>query len=144
MQRTLAVIESGLEQGVHVGAQVYVSHRGRVVIDEGVGVARPSDALPMSGDTITLWLSSGKPVTAVGIARLWERGLLDLDDPVARHVPEFAAHGKEAITIRHVLTHTAPLRLAGVGRPHATWEQNIRRICNKRPEPRWGGGRTAG
>jgi CubicO group peptidase (beta-lactamase class C family) len=144
MQRTLAVIESGIEQGLHVGAQVYVSHRGRVVIDTGVGIARPSDGLPMTADTITLWLSSGKPVTAVGIARLWERGLLDLDDAVARHVPEFAAHGKESITIRHILTHTAPLRLADVGWPHATWEQNIRRICNTRPEPRWVPGRTAG
>ena len=100
MERTLAAVQSGIDQGLHIGAQVYVSLRGRAVIDTGVGLASPHDGRPMTADTITLWLSSGKPVTAVAIARLWERGLLDLDDPIARHVPEFAAHGKETITVR--------------------------------------------
>jgi CubicO group peptidase (beta-lactamase class C family) len=144
MQRTLAVVQAGIDQGLHVGAQVYVSRGGRVELDEGVGLASPGDGRPMTPDTITLWLSSGKPVTAVAIARLWERGLVDLDDPIARHVPDFAAHGKESITIRHVLTHTAPLRLADVGWPNASWEQVIRRISATRPEPRWVPGRTAG
>ena len=37
-------------------------------------------------------------------------------------IPEFAAHGKDNITIRHLLTHTAPLRLADTGWPHAAWD----------------------
>jgi CubicO group peptidase (beta-lactamase class C family) len=98
----------------------------------------------MTPDTITLWLSSGKPITAVAIAQLWERGLLDLDDPVVRFIPEFAPYGKDTITVRHLLTHTAPLRLADTGWPEATWEQMIQRICATRPEPRWESGRTAG
>jgi CubicO group peptidase (beta-lactamase class C family) len=144
MQRTLAVIQSGIDQGLHVGAQAYVSLRGQSVLDVGLGLASPHDGRPMTPDTITLWLSSGKPITAVAVARLWERGLLDLDDPVAKHVPDFAAHGKEHITLRHVLTHTAPLRLADVGWPDASWEQMVRRIAATRPEPRWVPGRTAG
>jgi CubicO group peptidase (beta-lactamase class C family) len=52
-----------------------------------------------------LWYSAGKPVTTVAVLQLWERGKLDLDDPVAGYLPDFAA-GKESATIRHLLTHT--------------------------------------
>jgi CubicO group peptidase (beta-lactamase class C family) len=148
MQRAFAAIQSGIEKGLHIGAQIYVSLKDAVIADAGFGMARPDrpdrPGAPITPDTITLWLSSGKPLTAVAIAQLWERGLLDLDDPVARVIPEFAANGKEAITVRHLLTHTAPLRLADTGWPNATWEQMIQRICVTRPEPRWINGVTAG
>jgi CubicO group peptidase (beta-lactamase class C family) len=137
-----------MAEGLHGGAQVYVSVWGEVAIDAAVGVARPGDGgrggVAMTPETIVLWLSSGKPLTAVAIAQLWERGGLDLDDAVAKFIPEFAASGKEGITVRHLLTHTAPLRLADTGWPDATWEQMIQRICVTRPEPRWVIGRTAG
>ena len=80
-----------------------------------------------------LWLSSTKPTTAVALAQLWEQGLLDLDDPVARHIPEFAAQGKEGITLRHLLTHTAGLRMLDVGWPGDPWDEIIARICAMRP-----------
>ena len=52
-----------------------------------------------------LWFSTTKPVTAVAIHMLVERGLLDLDAPIAEVWPEFAQGGKERCTTRHVLTH---------------------------------------
>jgi CubicO group peptidase (beta-lactamase class C family) len=147
-EKTLSLLNGGIADGLHVGAQVYVSVGGETALDAAVGAARPASedqpALAMTPDTITLWLSSGKPLTAVAIAQLWERGLLDLDDPVAKFIPDFAASGKWGITIRHLLTHTAPLRLADTGWPDATWEQMIQRINLTRPEPRWINGRTAG
>jgi len=146
--RTTAIIQEGIDQGLHIGAQLYASIRSNPTADIAIGLARPANetrtALPMTPDTITLWLSSGKPLTAVAIAQLWEKGLLDLDDPVVRFVPEFAPYGKDTITLRHILTHTAPLRLADTGWPNATWEQMIQRICATRPEPRWINGVTAG
>jgi CubicO group peptidase (beta-lactamase class C family) len=148
LPRTIAEIEAGMAAGLHVGAQVYVSLRGQAVCDAAVGLARTATAgrgeLPMTPDTITLWLSSGKPLTAAAVAQLWERGLLELDDPVARFIPEFAAHGKGGVTIRHLLTHTAPLRLAAAGWPEISWDQMIARICAMRPEPNWVSGVTAG
>ncbi|MDB5323934.1 MAG: pbpE 2 [Phycisphaerales bacterium] len=148
LARTAAVIERGMEEGLHVGAQVYVSLWGEAVADLAFGLARPAGEgraeLAMTPETIVLWLSSGKPLTAVAIAQLWERGLLDLDDAAAKFIPDFAANGKEGITVRHLLTHTAPLRLADTGWPLATWEQMIQRINLTRPEPRWVNGRTAG
>lgn len=146
--RTIGLIESGIEAGLHIGAQLYVSVKGEVAADIGLGLARPAgegrEAVAMDSDTIVLWLSSGKPLTAVPVAQLWERGLLELDDPAAKFIPQFAANGKEGITLRDLLTHTAPLRLADTGWSNATWEQMIQRICVMKPEPRWVNGVTAG
>ena len=148
MERTAKIIRAGIEQRLHIGAQLYVQRNGRTIADQAFGLARPARdgraAVAMTPDTITLWLSSGKPLTAVAAAQFWEQGKLDLDDAVARFIPEFAAHGKENITVRHLLTHTAPMRLADTGWPHASWEQVIARVCAMRPEPRWTPGRTAG
>jgi CubicO group peptidase (beta-lactamase class C family) len=106
--KALDLLKHGLADGSHVGAQIYVSQNGQPVIDSGVGESQPGVA--MSSDTINHWLSSGKPVAAVAIAQQWERGRLELDDPVAKHIPEFAAGGKQRITIRHLLTHTGGFR----------------------------------
>lgn len=61
-------------------------------------------------DTMALSYSTGKGVAATVIHRLAERGVLDYDAPVATYWPEFAANGKEAITIRDVLSHRAGLQ----------------------------------
>src|SRR5688572_27695965 len=84
LPRTRAALVQGMTEGLHVGAQVYVSLRGQPVADGVVGLARPG--VPMTRDTLMLWMSATKPVAAVAIAQLWERGLLDLDDFVARHI----------------------------------------------------------
>src|SRR5690242_10619383 len=107
MRRTFELIQPGIDESLHIGAQLHVDRRGQTVADEAFGLARPArdgqEAVAMTPDTITLWLSSGKPLTAVAVAQLWEQQKLDLDDAVARFIPEFAAHGKENITIRHLL-----------------------------------------
>jgi CubicO group peptidase (beta-lactamase class C family) len=128
--------------GLHIGAQMYVSRRRRVLADTAVGEARPG--VPMTPDTLMLWMSATKPVTAVCVAQLWERGLLQLDDPVAMHIPAFAAHGKGHITIRHLLTHTAGIRGAAGNWSREPWEAILAKICDARIEPGWVPGRKAG
>src|SRR2546423_9306130 len=108
LPRTTAVIERGIGEGLHLGAQVHVSVDGMPVADVGIGHARAD--VPMSTEQMIIWFSMTKPTTAVSIAQLWERGELRLDDPVTRFVPEFGAHGKDRITIRHLLTHTGGFR----------------------------------
>src|SRR5579864_2028372 len=107
--RARQAILDGIGEGLHLGAQLYASRRGEVIADGAVGDRLPG--APLRRDDLMLWLSSTKPVAAVAIAQLWERGRLELDDPVASHVPEFGVHGKGAITLRHLLTHTAGIRL---------------------------------
>ncbi len=142
LPRTQEGIESGIGEGLHLGAQIYVSLRGETVADAALGENRPGE--PLTRDHLMLWLSSTKPIPAVAVAQLWERGLLELDDPVARHVPEFAANGKEGITLRHLLTHTAGIRMLDIGWPQRTWEEIVAKICAMKPEPRWVPGEKAG
>jgi CubicO group peptidase (beta-lactamase class C family) len=142
LPRVAEAIERGMRDGLHVGAQLYVSLRGKVIADLALGWAR--DGVPMRTDTLMLWLSAGKPIAAIAIAQLWERGLLELDDPVAMHMPEFAQGGKETITIRHILTHTAGFRAVLGHWEDQPWDRVIEAINNARIEPRWVPGSTAG
>lgn len=145
LYKTHQVLQRGIDQGLHLGAQLYISQSG-VSHGEGtdlvVGERAPGE--PMTADTLMIWLSSSKPITAVALAQLWERGDLDLDDPVARFIPEFAQHGKDRITLRHLLTHTGGIRILSFGWPEAGWDEIIATLCAARPEPRWVLGQTAG
>ena len=71
----------------------------------------PTSGRPWAEDTIVTVFSSTKGVTAIGANLAIERGLLDPDATVATYWPEFAAAGKEAITVRQVLSHQAGLPL---------------------------------
>lgn len=132
---TLAVLREGMAAGLHIGAQWYVSRDGRCVADEALGESRPGVA--MSQDTLIFWLSATKPVAAVAIGQLWEQDRLQLDDAVARHIPEFAVKGKESITIRHILTHTCGFRWLETGWPQTPWDEIIAKICAMPIERGW-------
>jgi CubicO group peptidase (beta-lactamase class C family) len=148
LPRTAAVLADGLAKGLHIGAQLYVSKNLEVIADAALGAARPATddapAMPMTPDTIMLWFSASKPLTAVAIAQLVETNRLDLDAPIAAVLPEFAAHGKSSITPRHILTHTAGLRTANLGWPQTPYPEIIHRLCQARPEPNWPPGQAAG
>lgn len=142
LPETSSLLQRGMEQGWHPGGQLYVSLKGEALLDEGFGEAAP-DA-PYTSETLSLWLSACKPVTAVGVLRCAQSGLLDLDDPVVTFIPAFGEHGKERISLRHLLTHTAGIRNADIGWKPRPWAESIQRICESRPEPRWEPGEKAG
>lgn len=135
------LLEEGIAGGLHPGAELYVSLGGRTVSNLAVGESRPGEA--MTPDLLSLWLSAAKPLTAAAVVRLSEAGALDLDEPVARHLPEFAQAGKERVTVRHLLTHTGGFRTRDVGLLRS-WEENLSRICAAPLESGWvPGERTA-
>ena len=140
--RTLAVINEGIERQFHSGCQIYVSVNRQPQADCGIGESSPGRR--MTADTINLWLSAGKPLTAVVIAELWQQGKLELDDPVFQFIPEFATGGKDRITIRHLLTHTGGFRNINSNWAEAGWSQLISEICASPVEADWVIGRTAG
>lgn len=140
--RTIRILEQGIARKLHLGAQLYISHQGKTLVDNAFGESRAGVA--MSTDTLNLWMSSVKPIVAVAVGQLWEKGLLDLDDQVIKYIPEFGVNGKQEITVRHILTHTAGFR-AVLGMQMAdSYEQAIVKICNTPLEPRWVPGETAG
>jgi CubicO group peptidase (beta-lactamase class C family) len=142
LPKTIDLIEQGIADRLHVGAQLFVWRNGETIADYATGLARPD--VPMTSDHLVLWMSSTKPVAAVAIAQLWERGKLDLDDRVAKFIPEFGTKGKEAITIRHLLTHTGGFRAVANSWKVAPVEQYLADIYDARLEPGWAPGRKAG
>ena len=149
LPRTERAVRDGIDSGLQRGAQIYVSHgasSGDPAAIQRLDLAfgERADGQPMTTDTLNLWLSSTKPVTAVAFALLWQDGKVDLDDTVAHYVPEFAQKGKAGVTLRHVLTHTGGIRMLSVGWPEASWDEIIATVCAAKPEPRWPLGEKAG
>lgn len=103
------------DTGLHPAIALCVRRRGQIVLDRAIGHLRgnaPSDPLdvprvPIRYDSLFNIYSAAKSVTSMLVHLADERGQLHLDDPVAEYIPEFAAHGKGSITIRHILTHRA-------------------------------------
>ena len=108
----LAGITALLWQG---GSETYFAAHGMADINAG---------LPMARDTVFRVYSMTKPIASVALMMLWEEGLFDLDDPVAKFLPEFddmkvwvsgegddmkTVAADKPITVRHLLTHTSGL-----------------------------------
>jgi CubicO group peptidase (beta-lactamase class C family) len=103
-----AFVENFARRG-DLGGAVCVVVAGEVVVDLWGGVRdRESDA-PWLADTMTLVHSTTKGLSAMVVALLQSRGLLNYDERVATYWPEFAQAGKEEITVRQLLAHQAGL-----------------------------------
>ncbi len=132
-----ALVARALAEGRMPGAVVVVGRKDRVVFQRAYGqrALLPAPA-PIAEDTIFDIASLTKPiVTATLIQHLIERGRLTLDDAVARHLPEFAAHGKAAITIRQLLLHTGGLPIVNPLKDYADGPaRGLQRVLQVRPE----------
>jgi CubicO group peptidase (beta-lactamase class C family) len=92
-----------------VGAAVAVFRDGRPVVDLWGGVRDTRRRLPWQRDTMVPVFSTTKGVSALVLASLRSKGLLDWDERVAHYWPEFATAGKQDITVRQLLAHEAGL-----------------------------------
>ena len=95
--------------GDELGASVAVDLDGETVVDIWGGYRDEARTTPWTQDTIVNVWSTTKTITALAMLTLVEQGRLDVDAPVARYWPEFAANGKEGITVRQVMSHTSGL-----------------------------------
>lgn len=111
-------IESTIREGLIPGGVLWVERKGqRYVKEYGSRSIEPAREA-MTLDTVFDAASLTKVVAcAPAVMLLVERGRLRLDDPVARHIPEFSSGGKEKITIQQLLTHTSGLRPGVETRP---------------------------
>jgi len=117
-----------IDSGKIAGCQVLVARRGQLAYYKSLGLMDRERGKPMREDTIFRIYSMTKPITAVALMQLYERGLFQLNDPVHRVIPEWRSleeyvSGEGAlmetrpaqahITFRHLLTHTAGLTYGG-------------------------------
>jgi len=106
-----AAIERAIAAGKAPGAVLRIEHGAAVYQKKYGAKAVEPETLPMTADTIFDGASLTKVIaTTPAIMRLVESGQLRLEDRVSRWIPGFEAHGKGAVTIRHLLTHTSGLR----------------------------------
>lgn len=90
-----------------VGAAVCALADGRVVVDCWIGHRDGNRSEAWSPETLVNVYSVGKPILALLVLQLVDEGRIDLDEPVARYWPAFAAGGKDGVTVRHLLSHRA-------------------------------------
>jgi len=100
-------IEQSVADGTQRGVQVCIYHGGEQIVDAWAGTTDGGGQTTVDGDTLFPVFSISKGVTATIIARLVERGLLDYGATIASYWPEYAANGKENITLGQVLSHQA-------------------------------------
>ena len=104
--RVDAALERAVELG-EVGVQVAAYLNGELIVDSWIGVADEESGAPVDASTMFSVFSATKGILATAIHIQAERGLLEVEDPIAKHWPEYAANGKGDIKIRHVLEHRA-------------------------------------
>ncbi|NUU05078.1 serine hydrolase domain-containing protein [Leifsonia sp. C5G2] len=92
-----------------MGAGLAVRVDGRPVVRLWGGLKDERDGQPWTEDTASVVFSCTKGVMSVLVARLVQDGLLDYDAPVSRYWPEFAAAGKEDVTVAQLVSHRAGL-----------------------------------
>ncbi len=105
------VIDEALAAGKMPGCVILVTRHGKTAFLKAYGHKRLTPASePMRTDTVFDLASLTKPIaTATSVMVLADRGLVRLDDPVARHIAEFGSGGKEKITVFQLLTHQSGL-----------------------------------
>lgn len=104
-------VREALEQKKMPGCVVMVGHRGEVIYHKAFGHRQlVPEIKPMLLDTVFDLASLTKPIaTSTAVMSLVESGKVKLEEPVATYIPEFAANGKQSITVRQLLTHTGGL-----------------------------------
>jgi len=110
-----AVYEKELKDAGIVGSTFVFLKDNKVIAEDMCGSANLEKKQPVDENTIYHWASNTKQFTGIAIMQLRDRGLLKLDDPVTKYLPELRAvhnpYGSmDDITIRHLMTHSAGFR----------------------------------
>ena len=144
------IVEAAIAGRQIVGSVVMVSLGGRPVYARAAGLADREAKTPVKTDTIFRWASLTKPVVTATAMALVEKGVISLDDPVTRFLPDFqpklASGETPTITVRQLMTHTAGLRYRffepgdgpytqadvsdGMDLPGRSMNENLRRIAS--------------
>ena len=103
------VLAASLASGADIGASAAVYIDGEPVVDIWGGFTDAARTQPWTRDTIVNNFSTTKTMTALCALVLADRGELDLDAPVVKYWPEFAAEGKRDVLVRHLLSHSSGL-----------------------------------
>jgi CubicO group peptidase (beta-lactamase class C family) len=127
LARVVEIFRNQQRSGSFPGGQLVARWDGKLILQEAIGIARgfrqdePGPPVQVTPHTPFPVLSAGKPLAAIVIAMLEERGVLDVSAPVEDIFPEFSRHGKERITTLDVLTHRSGVLMPGFVKNMQRW-----------------------
>ncbi len=135
-----AAFVANFEADLELGASIAATWRGEPVVDLWAGWADVAKTRPWERDTLVPIFSTTKMMVTLCVLMLVDQGRIDLDATIAAYWPEFAAGGKEAVTVRDFFTHQAGA--PGFTPPVSTsifldWEASAARLA---AEEHWFGG----
>jgi CubicO group peptidase (beta-lactamase class C family) len=130
------IFEESIASGFELGCAITLEIKGKVVLDLWGGYANLDKTEEWKEDTIVNVFSTTKGMAAICLLQLVEKGLVDLDAPVSRYWPEFAASGKESIPVRSLMCHKSGL--CGIREPlekgsFTDWELICSELAKQKP-----------
>ena len=140
LQSVVEFLESERTAGSFPGAAALVSQRGKKILEHYTGTYHNllGEDKPYQPDVRSLLYSYSKGISATVVVTAHQEKLIDIDATVASYLPAFAAHGKDRITLRQILTHSAGIPSAPTPakpvRNEDEWKAAIEAVCQARLE----------
>lgn len=125
-----------------VGACVSVVYKGEVVVDLWGGFKDKNKTKFWKKDSLVCVMSVSKAIASLAVLKLADDGIIDLDKPIAKYWPEFGQNGKEAITIRCMLSQLAGLPVAEAAPEGSLFEKGVMTHALEIQRPLWPPGTT--
>jgi len=135
-QSIQSLLDQFIAEDSERGVQVAIYIKGELAVDAFAGIADPATGRKVNRETLFPVFSTTKGIAATLVHLLVERGKISYDTRIADVWPEFAAHGKGEITLRHILNHTAGLPNMPMGIGHkelCNWETMCAAIADLKP-----------
>jgi CubicO group peptidase (beta-lactamase class C family) len=143
VERIWSAVEGFYRSGLQPAITLVIRRNGRIVMKRALGAAggngtdEEMSPVPLDPDAPICLFSASKAISALLVHKLVEQGRLSLDDTIADYIPEFAAHGKDRVTVRQLLSHRAGIP----NLPHADpspemlhhWDQIVQMLCEAKP-----------
>jgi len=101
------LLKSLITDGYAIGASGSYSVNGKVIWESAVGYSDKKQNKPFNLDTQVRTASIAKSMTAIAVMQLVEQGLIDINQPIDKYIPEFVQKHKTKITTKHLLSHTS-------------------------------------
>lgn len=138
-------VEELYQTRVHPGISLAIRYKGELIVNRGIGHAKgngPKDTpqtekMLLTPDTPVCLFSASKGISAMLVHQMAAEGLIELDAPVAKYIPQFAQKGKGKVTVAHVLSHRAGVPYIKQKTPDPSliedWDQVVEIICATKP-----------
>ena len=123
------LVQSFVDDGDVVGAELLVIVNGHSILHEAYGLGDQEAGAPLEVGSLFCVRSMTKPLIGTAILMLVDDNVLELDDPLAKHLPEFDVEASREITVEQLLTHTSGLPMSMISRADLAQLEGVRTVA---------------